>query len=252
MTIKMHGKELKMDFHRNSRQFLRELAEQQRIADEQVTVVSARTLTPEEAIGNPECRDFPLLKGREVMVEATFRNDKGQAYTDMPGEFTGSVRELLSLPLENNFQRAIFTAGLNAVMRHYGQISHTVHCRDREPGLCAAQLPGYINKVHGQPKVAFVGFQPAMIDRLRHGFEIRVVDLDGDHVGKEKFGLTIERAEKTEEILSWGDIVLATGSTCVNGTLNNLVRRKPVIFYGVTIAGMAAIHQLQRYCPCAH
>ncbi len=241
-----------MDFYQNSKIFLRELVDQHQIIDESVKVIAARTLTPEEAIGNPECRDFPLLKGKEVMVEAVFRQSKGQAYTDMPGEFSGSIRELLSLPLENNFQRAIFIAGLNAVMRHCGQAANTVHCRDQEPGLCAAQLPGYVSKLYGQPKIAFVGFQPAMIDRLRYSFRLRVIDLDEDNVGRNKSGLIIEGAEKTEEVLSWGDIILATGSTSVNATVDQFIDKKPVVFYGVTIAGVAAIQQLHRYCPCAH
>ncbi len=241
-----------MDFYRNSKRFLREFVDQRQIIDEKVRVIAARTLTPEEAIGDPECRDFPLLKGREVMVEAAFRESKGQAYTDMPGEFSGSVRELLSLPLENNFQRAMYIAGLNAVMRHYGQVSGTIHCRNQEPGLCASQLPNYIKQHYGKPKIAFIGFQPAMINKLRHSFELRVIDLDEDNVGREKFGLTIEGPEKTEKILYWGDIILATGSTSVNATVDRFIHDKPAVFYGVTIAGMAGINKLRRYCPCAH
>lgn len=241
-----------MDFYQDSRKFLREFIDQHQIIDEEIKVISARTLTPEEAIGDPERQDFPLLKGREVMVEAVFRQAKGQAYTDMPGEFNGSVRELLTLPLINNFQRAIYIAGLNAIMRHYGRLSNTIHCRHQEPGICASQLPGYINKRYGKPKIAFIGFQPAMIDKLKNPFELRVIDLDEDNQGEEKFGLTIEGPEKTEEVLSWGDIILATGSTSVNATADRFIHDKPVVFYGVTIAGMAAIHKLQRYCPCAH
>ncbi|MCK4379349.1 MAG: hypothetical protein KAW01_08410, partial [Deltaproteobacteria bacterium] len=133
-----------------------------------------------------------------------------------------------------------------------GQTSNTIHCRDQEPGICASQLPGYIKQHYGKPKIAFIGFQPAMIDKLSHSFELRVIDLDEDNQGGEKFGLTIEGPEKTEEVLSWGDIILATGSTSVNATADRFIHDKPVVFYGVTIAGMAAIHKLQRYCPCAH
>ncbi len=215
-------------------------------------MISARPLSPEEAIGKPERADFPLLKGREVMVEAVFRQARGQAYTDMPGDFNGSVRELLALPLADNFQRAVFIAGLNALMRHLGHVSNTVHCRHKEPGICASQLPGYIKKRYGNPRIAFVGFQPAMIERLSRSFHMRIIDLDKDNIGKKKFGLTVEGPEKTGDLLSWGDIILATGSTCVNKTVNRFLTRKPVIFYGVTIAGMASIHGYQRYCPCAH
>jgi hypothetical protein len=40
--------------------------------DETVHVVSARTLSAKEAIGNPERKDCFLLKRKEVMIEASF------------------------------------------------------------------------------------------------------------------------------------------------------------------------------------
>jgi len=222
------------------------------INDETIEVISAKTLSPEEVIGRPERQDFPLLKGKEVMVEAVFRGAKGQAFTDIPGGFRGSVRDLMDLPLTNNLQRAVFIAGLNALMRHFGHVSNTVHCRHREPETCASGLPGYIRRFYGEPKITFIGFQPAMLDRLSRSFELRVIDLDVDNIGKKKFGLLIDGPEKTEEALSWCDIILATGSTCVNATISRFLTEKPVIFYGVSIAGMAKIHGYQRYCICSH
>ncbi len=85
------------------------------IMDEAVTVVSARPLSPEEAIGKPDRTDFPILKGKEVMLEATFKGARGQAFTDMPGNFQGSLQKLIDLELRNNFERAVFIAGFNAV-----------------------------------------------------------------------------------------------------------------------------------------
>lgn len=49
--------------------------------DEPVSVI-ARPLTAEEAIGRPEHDDYPLLKGKERMMEARFKGAAGQAYTD--------------------------------------------------------------------------------------------------------------------------------------------------------------------------
>lgn len=219
--------------------------------DETVKVVSARPLSPEEAIGNPDRRDFPLLKGKEVMVEAVFKKARAHAYTDMPGDFDGSLQELYDLDLKNNFERALFIAGLNAVMRHFGRASNTVHCRDSEPRLCAQQLPEFIKENFGKPKIAFVGYQPAMIESLYQTFSLRVIDLDEDNIGAEKFGLVIEGPEKTWEVLSWGDIILATGSTCVNGTISSFQNTKPVVFYGVTVAGPAVLHGHRRFCPYA-
>ena len=241
-----------MNLYLDLKERFKKMAEEHNFFDEAITVVSARTLSSEEAIGKPDRKDFPLLKGKEVMVEASFRECRGHAYTDMPGDFKGSMKDILALPLSDNFQRAVFISSLNAVMRYLGYISNTIHCKDKEPGICADQLPEYIKKLYGEPKIAFVGFQPAMVDKLSRHFLIRVVDLDEDNIGKEKFGIIIEGPEKTDGILSWGDIIMATGSTSVNGTVKTFLGKKPVIFYGVTIAGIAKLNGYERYCPCAH
>lgn len=67
-------------------------------------------------------------------MQATLHGAPGQAYTDMPGNYTGTLAEVLALPLVNNFQRAAFIASLNAVLRYLGLVNKTVHCRDKEPG----------------------------------------------------------------------------------------------------------------------
>jgi len=228
------------------------LVEQNRLAEEEVQVVSARPLTPEEAIGSPDRRDFPLLKGKEVMIQAAFRGDLGQAYTDQPGNYRGPLSEVLALPLRNNFQRAVLIAALNAVLRHLKLVDKTIHCRDHEPALCAGRLAEYVRERFGNPRIAFIGLQPAMVESLAARFAIRVTDLDPDNVGQRRCGVLIEDAQRNEEVLSWGEIVLATGSTAVNGSLQALVGRKPVVFYGVTVAGVARLAGLEQYCYCGH
>lgn len=220
--------------------------------DEHIAVVSARTLTPQEAIGTPDRDDYPLLKGKEVMVEAVFREAKGHAFTDMPGQFEGTLRDIIGLPLTGNFQRAVFIASLNAVMRALGLVEGSVHCRDKEPADCARRLVETVNERFGRPRIAFVGFQPAMIEQLSSSFPIRVLDLDEDNIGKKKFNLVVEGPEAKEEVLSWGDVILATGSTCVNGTITKFIGGKPVIFYGVSVAGVAKACGFERYCPYGH
>jgi uncharacterized protein (DUF4213/DUF364 family) len=221
------------------------------IMDERVQVVSARPLSPEEAIGRPDRTDFPLQKGKEAMIEATFKGTRAHAFTDMPGHFYGSLREIADLGLRNNFERAVFVATFNAVMRHFGRASNTVHCRDGKPKACAEQLPAFVRERFGMPKIAFIGYQPAMIEKLSQSFPLRVIDLDPDNIGSVRFGLTIEGPEKTAEALLWGDIILATGSTSVNATITSFLDKKPVVFYGVTIAGPAALYGYARYCPCS-
>lgn len=220
--------------------------------DEHIAVVSARALSAKEAIGEPDRDDYPILKGKEVIVEAAFRQSRGHAFTDMPAKFEGSVRDVIKLPLENNSQRAIFIATLNAVMRELGLITGTVHCKDKEPADCAEELVAFVRERFGSPRIAFVGFQPAMIERLSKVFEMRVLDLDEDNIGKKKFGITIEGSDATEDVLGWSDMIIATGSTCVNGTITRFIGKKPVVFFGVSVAGAAKICGFDRYCRYPH
>jgi hypothetical protein len=61
--------------------------------DETITITS-KSLTPEEAIGITKRKDFPILTGSEVMIQAKFRNSSGQAFTDSPTCFQGSLKEI--------------------------------------------------------------------------------------------------------------------------------------------------------------
>ncbi len=215
-------------------------------------VVNVRPLTPQEVIGNPGRDDFPLLKGKEVMMQADFRGSLGQAFTDMPGNFTGTLRDVFQLPLINNFQRAVFIASINAVLRYLGYISNTIHCRDQEPAECATQFKNYMQEKFGQPRIAFIGLQPAIVESLSTTFKIRVVDLDKGNVGLRKNGILIENVSHTRQMISSSDIIIATGTTSVNNTLTSLLGKKPIIFYGVTISGIAYLMNYHHYCFCSH
>ena len=59
----------------------------------------------------------------------------------------------------------------------------------------------------------------------------------------------IHSPDKTQEHLNWCDIALVTGTTMVNGTINGIETEKPVIFFGVTIAGPARLLGLAHFCP---
>ena len=241
-----------MDFYNDIKERFFNLVKEKDLMSSKVEVVSARTLTPQEVIGKPERDDFPLLKGKEVMIQADFKGSLGQAFTDMPGNYNGTLREIFDMPLDNNFQRAVFIATLNAVLRYLNYISKTVHCKDKEPAECAAHLVDYIKERFGNPRIAFIGMQPAMVEALVVQFIIRVVDLDPDNVGQRRCGVLIEDVAYTKEILSWADLILTTGTTVVNDTLTPLLIEKPIIFYGITIAGVAYLKGYEQYCFCAH
>lgn len=231
------------------RENLTRIVQQNGLGSAEVTV-RAFPLSPEEAIGTPAEKDYPLLKGRERLMQAEFLGSKGQAFTDMYGDFDGTLAEVLEMGLESNFQRAVLVSAINAVMRHLGLVLNTVHCKDGEPRECAQELVKYLREKHGGRRVALVGFQPRMAEALARQFELRITDLDEANIGQKKYGVEICGPEKAAEHLEWCDLALVTGTTVTNGTwVPFLATPRPVVFFGVTVAGAAELLQLERFCP---
>jgi len=106
-----------------------EITERLNIQDEEITI-TCRTLTPEEAIGNPLHDDYPIQLGLERIIEADFMGKKGQAFSDSYFNYNGRVRDVLSLSLDSNSRRAIFISSLNAIMAHLNMIPEAIHCKD--------------------------------------------------------------------------------------------------------------------------
>jgi hypothetical protein len=224
-----------------------ELCKSQNLLNEPVRV-RARALSTEEAIGNPEGDDFPLQKGKEKLMQAEFFDASGQAFTDRYGNFDEVLENVLQMNLGNNFRRAVFVATLNAVLRHMKQIEKTVHCHDRGPSECAAELVRNLKSTYGSVKVAQIGFQPRMVESLATNFPLRVLDLDPENIGTQRFQVTVEGPENTKDAIDWADLLFVTGTTLVNGTIGEFLGRKPTLFYGTTIAGAAHLMSWDRFC----
>ena len=63
-----------------------------------------------------------------------------------------------------------------------------------------------------------------------------------------KFYTIIEGPEKTDEAIEWADLLLVTGTTITNGTIEKFLGKKPVLFYGITISGAAYLMNWERFC----
>jgi len=241
-----------MDFFGEIKEKMYQIVQQYELREKEITIRTA-ALTSEEAIGITGRKDFPLLRGKEVLMNAYFKDAIGQAFTDQPSVFKGSIEHLMNLDLNANNNRALFVASVNAILRYLGLIENTVHCKNEGPETCSRQIKEFIKDKYGWVKIALVGLQPAMLDNLRHDFEIRVLDLNKDNIGKQKYGIIIEDGEKQlHKVVNWADLVLATGSMVTNGTIINYINlNKPVYFYGTTIAGPAYLMGLNRLCFCA-
>ena len=226
------------------------LADQHGLYNELISV-KLKTLTHQEAIGDCEDLDYPIIKGKEKMLEANFKGARGQAFTDEYGNSSYSVNELLELPVSSNRKRADFIAAFNAIYRHLGICDKTIHCRDSEPKECSDRLSEIINP---NEKILLIGLQPRMLEFLASRQQkVRVIDLDEDNISKEKFGITIESEKNTTDAITWCDSILATGSTIVNGTIATFLNQeKPVVYYGVTIGAAAKVLNLKVFCPIAH
>lgn len=240
-----------------AREKLFDLAEEHGLRDESVRAI-AGALSPEQAIGNPERRDFALLEGKEVMVQAEFQGHFGQAFTSRPREFAGTLEEALSLEPEKIENRAVLVAVLNAVCSRLGLAERTRHCRNQDMEDCGKRVAAELLERFGRIRVWVVGYQPALLENLAEAFGpefIRCSDLDPRNIRAEKFGVLLSDGGTAGRVLSdWCDLVLATSSTAVNGTLDGLFqeaadRGKRFIMFGVSGAALEGLAGIERICP---
>ena len=236
----------------------REVAKEHDLLEADVKVL-AKPLTPEEAIGEPGRRDFPIIIGNERILEATFLGSIGHAFTDAAREFTGRLADVIDLELDSNQNRAVFVATLNAVFHHLGLVGGTVHCKDDDPETCGDEIARRILERHGKVVVGLIGLNPAIADHLVRAFgpeRVRLSDLYEDNIGKEKFGVEIwDGTRRTREVIEQSDVVLFTGTTLQNGTFDGIWKEiqaqgKTGMIFGVTGAAVCALTGIERMCPC--
>jgi len=235
---------------------LLQIVEKNHLLDKEITI-KTHILKPTEAIGDPERKDFPLLKGKEVLMQATFMESKGQAYTDAPWEFSGPLREIIDFGLEDSRQKALFIAALNAVMRYLYPDIRTVHCKDNGPEECAKEISQFVQTLKPR-SVGVIGLQPAILDAmvtLLGTDNVVCIDRDEDNRNQVKYGVPIGWGDDKglENVFKACDVVLATGSSSSNGSVVDILNiseryNKPVYFYGVTIAGTARLMGLNHLC----
>ena len=177
------------------------------------------------------------------MLQARFGEALGQAFTSAPVDFEGSLADVLELDTTHDPQAAgMLVATLNAVLRAVGEIGNTVHCRDDGPELCAERYAALVRERFGTPRIALVGFQPALLARLSKEFSVRVLDLNPEIVGTVRSGVLVEDG--------MAELVLCTGSTLCNGSFVNFLDiGKPVLFFGTSCAGAAHVLGAERFCP---
>jgi len=236
---------------------LKKIVTENRLEDTQVTVL-VKTLTPEEAIGEPGRRDYPIVQGKERMVEATVLGTRAHAFTDSPGEFIGNLGEILTKSLSSNKERAIYVSTLNAVLKHLNLVERTIHCRDEDPERCAKEIAAHVLERWGKVTVGLIGMNPAIAERLVQTFggkNIRITDLNKQNINSSKYGVTIwDGNTMIEELVRQSEVILITGTTFINGTFDPIMQciqtyGKNYLIYGVTGSGLCEMMGLNRICP---
>jgi hypothetical protein len=99
--------------------------------------------------------------------------------------------------------------------------------------------------------------QPALLEALVEALgPDRVMVSDLAEAGKVRCGVKVLDGTDSSSMFECCQIVLVTGSTIVNGTVDCLtesakLHKRRVVFYGTTIAGAAHLLGLERWCPCS-
>ena len=132
----------------------RELPEVESLIDETIEI-RAKALSPEEAIGNTARKDYPILDGKDVMIEAVCNGASGQAFTCAPADFFGTLNDILNMDFENDPQAAgLLIATINAVMASLNICDRTVHCKNEGPALCGVEMMKYFKEKYTQIKLS--------------------------------------------------------------------------------------------------
>lgn len=231
------------------------LAENQEFNSLEINITS-RALKNEEAIGNPDRKDFPLLTGKEVLLQAEIDGYLGQAFTSDPIAYQGSIKAILELSGERPGNYALMVATLNALTNKMGKANKTIHCLNNEPEDCAKKICKDVIENHGHCKVGIIGYQPAILEHCVQAFggdNVMITDLNPDNVGDERYGVKVmDGFTDTEKLVDFADVLLVTGTILANGTDESvlmLIKDKPFYFFGTTCAGLAYINDYKRLCP---
>lgn len=139
--------------------------------------------------------------------------------------------------LEDERQRCIFTAVLNAVMGALGYAARTAHCMGKEPEFCAENIRRYVCENYGNPKIALIGMQEDILECLKKNFEVKApagTSLAEAEAKKPSTGRTSCSAKE------------ACSATARSAIISNL--DKEVIFYGTALAGCAEWLGVKRMC----
>ena len=205
-----------------------------------------RTLRPE---GDP-----PSTVARpEYCVTAELCGVKGEAYTETPEAFQGTLEEALSIAPSENGISAVTVAALNAAMNKLGLCPGTFPEEEQAHIAYADAVCRHITENYGRGNLVLVGYDGYFVKRfMEEGLDFWTMDRDPDHIAQDRFDHVVVNSAKRnrESSFAWGKLFLITGSTLCNGTIvQYLDSGKELLFYGITCAGAATLLSLPWFSP---
>ncbi|WP_459202126.1 Rossmann-like domain-containing protein [Methanococcus sp. CF] len=226
---------------------LERIATQNNLLDETIEIKPVNVNLESKTID-----DYPLMQGKEFLLRAFFKGDVGDAFTNNLVEFNGKISEVIA-----SGSNQMMIAALNSVMKHLKMVEKSEHCIKGEPEVCAKDLSDFLIKELGKDiKIGVIGYHPAIIRQMVTTFgkdNVIASDMDLDTIGRIKQGIVIMHGSMNEHLIENSDIVLSTGSTAANGSLEEILDYtkkydKRIIFYGTTVACAAKMLNLERFC----
>lgn len=184
----------------------------------------------------------------EYRVEASFRGSIGEAYTETPADFEGTLQEVLDIPPSDKGIDARTLAAINAVMNHLGLCAGTFPATFDERRLYTDALYAYVTENYGRSNIVLVGYDGYIVKKFS-GKEVDfwTMDRDPDNISQDRFKHVVVNSAKfnREACFAWGKLFIVTGSTLTNGTIvQYLDKGKDLLFYGITIGGAATLLDL--------
>lgn len=185
----------------------------------------------------------------EYRVCADFRGTKGEAYTETPAGFEGTLREAIALAPSEKGIDARCLAAINAVMNHLGLCAGEFPATFDERRLYTEALFLHMVENYGRSNIILVGYDGYFVKKfVSEDIDFWTMDRDPDNISQDRFKHVIVNSGKynREACFAWGKLFIVTGSTLTNGTVVQYLDLindpdRDILFYGVTIAGVATL-----------
>lgn len=184
----------------------------------------------------------------EYRVTAQFKESYGEAYTETPEDFEGTLAEVLSIAPSDSGIDARLVAAVNAVMNHFGRCAGTFPTTFDERRLYTDALYNYVSENYGKSNIILVGYDGYIVKKfVSEEVDFWTMDRDPDNISQDRFKHVIVNSAlyNREACFAWGKLFIVTGSTLTNGTIvQYLDKGVDILFYGITIGGTARLLDL--------